>query len=250
MTKNDGKVLLITGASRGIGRAVALLAGSRGYAVAVNYHLAEAEAEATAAAIRSGGGQAVAIQADVGCETEITRLFETVDRVFGRLDGLVNNAGVAGTRGTLAELDAADMERVFRVNVFGAMLCAREAMRRMAVSRGGVGGGIVSISSQTALFGGVGLTPYAASKAAINAFTIGFAREAAVEGVRANAVSPGVIDTAQHRGIDAERRRTLDASLPMGRFGRAEEVAETILWLLSDASSYVSGAVIPVHGAR
>lgn len=249
MAEHDGKVLVITGASRGIGRATALAAAAAGYTVCVNARTADAVAPVVAE-IGARGGRALAVPSDISVEAEVTGMFAAIDHAFGRLDGLVNNAGVAGTRGAFTDLDASDMERVFRTNVFGALLCAREALRRMATDRGGRGGGIVSVSSQTALFGGVALVPYAASKAALNAVTIGLAREAAAAGVRVNAVSPGIIDTDQHRDINAERRRSLDASLPMGRFGRPEEVADVILWLLSDAASYVSGTVVPVHGAR
>lgn len=250
MSDSEGKVLLITGASRGIGRATAILAAARGYAVCVNYVDNRDAAAEVVATIRNAGGRARAEAADVGNERDVVDLFDRTVAAFGRLDGLVINAGIAGARVPLVDMTAADMERTLDTNLLGAMLCAREAMRRMALGRGGRGGAIVSLSSQAAVFGGVTITPYAASKAGINALTVGLAREAAAEGVRVNAVSPGIIDTDQYREIDPERRRALDAGLPMGRSGRPEEVAETILWLLSDAASYVSGAVIPVHGAR
>lgn len=244
------KVLVITGAGRGIGAATARLAASRGYGVCVNYRGDAAAAEAVADGIIAGGGKAIAVQADVGVEDDVIRLFKEVDGAFGRLDGLVNNAGISGGCGAVAEISMDVLQEVFATNVFGCFLCAREALARMSTEKGGTGGAIVNVSSQAATFGGDKLAHYAASKAAVNAFTLGLAREAAPLGVRVNAVSPGVIDTDQLEGMTPEQADRRLSSVPMGRAGTPEEVAETILWLLSDQASYVSGAIVPVHGAR
>ena len=246
------KVLIVTGASRGIGAATARLAGGRGYAVGVNYRQDAAGAEAVVGDIEAAGGRAVAIQADVGVEGDVMRLFDQTESAFGQLGALVNNAGISMGRRRVEDMSPEYLHDVFATNVFGAFLCGREAVRRISSGRGG--GAIVNISSRAATTGGDRLTHYAASKAAIEAFTLGFAREAAVVDVRVNAVSPGVIDTDLHEDVTSEEGRGRGADLapdiPMGRVGTPDEVAEVILWLLSGKASYVTGAIIPVHGAR
>jgi NAD(P)-dependent dehydrogenase (short-subunit alcohol dehydrogenase family) len=236
---HQSKNLVVTGASRGIGAATARLAGRQGYAVSVNYRKDEAGAEAVVADIKTAGGRAMAIQADVGNESDVVALFDQTVSAFGPLGGLVNNAGVSGGRRSVEDMTLTRLQDVFATNVFGAFLCGREAIRRMSSAEGG--GAIVNVSSRAAATGGDRLTHYAASKAAIEAFTRGFAREAAAADVRVNAVSPGVIAT----DLNSDNA-PLD--IPMGRAGTPDEVAEVILWLLSDAASYVTGAVVPVHG--
>ena len=243
-------VLIVTGASRGIGAATARLAAARGFSVGVNYLGNRTAAERVAAEIESSGAKAIAVRADVGEEAEVAKLFETVDRELGPVTALVNNAGINGGYSRVDEVDGARLTQVFATNVFGTFFCAREAVRRMSTAHGGPGGAIVNVSSQAATFGGNKLAHYAASKAAVNAFTIGLAREVAGEGIRVNAVSPGVIETEALGELDAGRLEGLKARLPMERFGGPEEVAETILWLLSDQASYVTGAILPVAGGR
>lgn len=246
------KTILITGASRGIGRAAARLAGRRGWSVGVNYAgNADAAAEAVAA-VEAAGGRALAIQGDVSAEADVTAMFDAAEKAFGRLDGFVNNAGVLGPSLALADMDAARMKRIFDVNVFGAFLCAREAARRLSKSRGGRGGAIVNISSAAARLGSpLEYVDYAASKGAMDTMTIGLAKELGPEGVRVNAIRPGLIETDIHAsGGRPDRAATLGATTPLGRAGTADEVAEAIVWLLSDASSYVSGALLDVGGGR
>jgi NAD(P)-dependent dehydrogenase (short-subunit alcohol dehydrogenase family) len=244
--------LIVTGASRGIGAAVALLAGARGFAVAVNYARDGAAAEAVAAAIVAGGGRAVAVQADVAREPEVLRLFAKAERALGPLGALVNNAGVTGGFARVEDVTAAAVERALAVNVAGSILCAREAVRRMSNRRGGAGGAIVNISSLAARTGGSGeWVHYAASKGAVNTLTVGLAREVAAEGVRVNAVAPGLIATDLHAASGApDRVARMAPSVPMGRGGTAEEVAEAVLWLLSPAASYVTGTILEVGGGR
>lgn len=247
------KVALITGSGRGIGAATARLAAERGYAVCVNSVRSGESAEAVASAIRSAGGTAIAVQADVGEERGIAQLFARVDRDLGPLDLLVNNAGVVGKPGPLAGADAAMLQRVFDVNVVGAMLCAREAVARMSTRRGGRGGSIVNVSSIAAEHGGAGAwVAYAASKGAIVSFTRGLAKEVAGEGIRVNAISPGLIRTEirSDAGVDPSFDEAIVAQVPLGRIGTAEECAQAILWLASDAATYVTGAVLPVTGGR
>jgi NAD(P)-dependent dehydrogenase (short-subunit alcohol dehydrogenase family) len=241
------QVLVVTGGSRGIGAAVALEAGRRGYAVAVNYQRNRTRAEAVVAAITGAGGTAIAVEADIGDEEAVTRLFAAADRL-GPLAALVNSAGILGPVGRIEACDAPGLRGLFDTNLVGSFLCCREAIRRLSTKHGGKGGAIVNLSSAASRLGGAGETvPYAATKAAIDAFTFGLAQELAGEGIRVNAVSPGVIETEIHPAGRLERVGPL---LPMKRPGTPEEVANAVLWLLSDEASYVSGTVLGVSGAR
>lgn len=245
-------VVLVTGASRGIGAAVARLAGSRGYAVGVNYRNGAEEAKEVVADIRMAGSQAVAVEADVARETEVERLFAAVEAELGPLTALVANAGITGGMRRVEDIDEALVEQVLAVNVTGCILCAREAVRRFSTKRGGKGGAIVTVSSIASTLGAAGeYVHYAASKGAVDSFTIGLAREVAGEGIRVNAVNPGLIKTGIHAAAGApDRVDRLAATIPMGRGGEAIEVAETVLWLLSAVASYVTGALVPVCGGR
>jgi NAD(P)-dependent dehydrogenase (short-subunit alcohol dehydrogenase family) len=245
-------VLLITGGGRGIGAATALLAAKRGYAVAVNYASNSLAADEVVRAIRAGGGTAMAVQADVGDEAQVLAMFEKVDAKFGRLTALVNNAGVVDMQARVDEMSVARLERMFRINVIGSFVCAREAVRRMSTRHGGEGGAIVNISSGAARLGSPGqYVDYAASKAAIDTLTIGLAKEVADEGIRVNAVRPGLIDTDIHAsGGMPERAFDLAPSVPMKRTGTADEVAGAILWLLSAEASYTTMAILDVTGGR
>lgn len=245
-------LILITGAGRGIGAACALLAARRGYSVCVNY-LRDAEAAtAVAGAIERAGGSAMAIQADVAREADVLRMFAAIDARFGRLDALVNNAAILGRQTRVEHMDAARIERILATNVTGSFLCAREAVRRMSTAHGGNGGAIVNISSRAAVLGSAGeYVDYAASKAAVDALTVGLAKEVAAEGIRVNAVRPGLIRTGMHAsGGEPGRVERLQAAVPMGRGGAAEEVAEAVLWLLSAQASYTTGSFIDVSGGR
>jgi len=245
-------VLLVTGASRGIGAATALLAARQGWAVAVNYSQNAAAAEAIVQHIKAEGGQAVSIQADVGDEAQIKHLFTQVDAQLGRLTGFVNNAGVLDVAVRVDELSWERLERMMRINVIGAMFCAREAILRMSTKHGGKGGSIVNLSSVAARVGAPGqYVDYAASKGAIDTFNLGLAKEVAAEGIRVNAVRPGIIDTDIHAsGGIPDRAKTMAPMIPMLRPGSADEVAQTIVWLLSDSASYVTGANLDVTGGR
>jgi NAD(P)-dependent dehydrogenase (short-subunit alcohol dehydrogenase family) len=244
--------LIVTGGARGIGAAIARLAAQRGYAVAVNYISDETAASEIVCEIERNNGQAQAIQADVSKEKGVVRLFETAERALGPLAALVNNAGITGGLVRLEDLAAETLERVLAVNVAGPMLCAREAVRRLSTLRGGPGGGIVNISSRAAGLGSAGeWIHYAATKGAIDTFTVGLAREVASEGIRVNAVAPGLVETQIHEAAgDPARVQRMAAGIPLGRAAKPEEIAEGVLWLLSPAASYVTGAILSVSGGR
>lgn len=246
------RVLIVTGGGRGIGAATATLAAERGYAVCVNYRKNQAAADAVVAAIEASGGTALAVGADIALEPDVVRLFETVDARLGPLTALVNNAGILERQTRVEYLDAARIDRVFGTNVRGAFLCAREAVRRMSTRQGGAGGAIVNVSSRAAQLGAPGeYVEYAASKAALDALTIGLAREVAGEGIRVNGVRAGIIYTDIHAdGGEPGRVDRLGPTLPMQRGGDAIEVARAILWLLSDEASYSTGTFIDVAGGR
>jgi NAD(P)-dependent dehydrogenase (short-subunit alcohol dehydrogenase family) len=246
------KVVLITGGSRGIGRAAVLLCAARGWSIGVNYATNRSAADETVARAQAAGGQAIAIQGDVCEEADVIALFDATVRAFGPIDGFVNNAGVVAPGSALADMDIARMKRVFDTNVLGAYLCAREAARRMSTKRGGRGGSIVNVSSAAARLGSPNeYVDYAGSKGAIDTLTIGLAKELGPEGVRVNAVRPGLIDTEIHAsGGKPDRAAQLGSLAPLGRPGTANEVAESIVWLLSDASAYVTGALLDVAGGR
>lgn len=245
-------VVLITGAGRGIGAAVARLAAERGYAVCVNYRSDRAAAEAVVGAIAAAGGTAIAVQADVSLEAEVLRLFSQVDARLGRISALVNNAGILLGQSRVEDMDAARIHRVFATNVIGSFLCAREAVRRMSCRHGGRGGTIVNLSSRAARLGAPGeYVDYAASKAAVDTLTVGLAKEVAAEGIRVNAVSPGIIETGIHAsGGDPDRVLRMRAGIPMQRGGHPDEVANAVLWLISEEASYTTGASIDVAGGR
>ena len=244
------KVLIVTGGGRGIGAATARTAAARGFKVAVNYHNSSEAAASVVEDIRSSGGVASAVRADVGKAGEVARLFASVEGDLGPVAALVNNAGIAAGHCRVDALDPEALRRVLEVNVMGCFLCAAEAVRRMSAARGGRGGAIVNVSSQAARFGGESLAHYAASKAAVDAFTLSLAREVAKEGIRVNAVSPGVIHTDQYDLSDPLRVKDLESAIPLGRIGAPEEVAEAILWLISEQASYVTGTILPVAGGR
>jgi NAD(P)-dependent dehydrogenase (short-subunit alcohol dehydrogenase family) len=246
------RTIVVTGGSRGIGAATARLAAERGYTVCVNYRRNGAAAEAVVASIAAAGGTALAVAADVSSEPDVVRLFETVDARLGPIGALVNNAGILERQTRVEHIDASRIDRIFATNVRGAFLCAREAVRRMSTAHGGTGGAIVNVSSRAAQLGAPGeYVDYAASKAALEALTIGLAREVAGEGIRVNGVRAGIIHTGIHAdGGEPNRVDRLGPTLPMRRGGEAIEVARAILWLLSEDASYSAGTFIDVSGGR
>ena len=246
------KIALITGASRGIGAATAVLAARQGWAVAVNYQGNQAAADAVVQQIRAAGGTALAVQADVADEAQVLAMFATVDAQLGRLTALVNNAGVVDRTQRVDEMSVQRLRRMFDINVIGSIVCAREAVRRMSTRHGGQGGAIVNVSSAAARLGAAGqYVDYAAAKGAIDTFTVGLAREVAAEGIRVNAVRPGLIETDIHAsGGLPDRVRDLAHQVPMQRGGTAEEVAAAIVWLMSDASPYTTMSLLEVSGGR
>ena len=252
VNRRETGTVIVTGASRGIGAATAVLAARHGFSVAVNYVTGEKEAADVVRKIQSAGGKAAAIPADLGREEDIVRLFIEADRQLGALRGLVNNAGVTGGFARVEDVTGPMLERLLAVNVAGAILCAREAVRRMSTKHGGNGGAIVNISSLAARTGSAGeWVHYAATKGAIDTLTLGLAREVAKEGIRVNAVSPGLVETGIHAANgEPGRLERLKPTIPMGRPGRPEEIAEAVVWLLSSASSYVTGSILEVGGGR
>ena len=246
------QVLLVTGGSRGIGAATALLAARKGYAVAVNYTRNEDAAQEVVRSIVAGGGHAVALQGDVAEESQVMALFEQVDRKLGRLSALVNNAGIVDRPARVDEMSVDRLRRMFDINIVGSFLCAREAVKRMSTRYGGAGGAIVNVSSAASRLGAPGqYVDYAASKGAIDAFTIGLAKEVAAEGIRVNGVRPGLIETEIHAsGGLPNRVRDLAHQVPMQRGGSAEEVAQAIVWLLSPEASYTTMSLLDVSGGR
>ncbi len=246
------RVLLVTGGSRGIGAAIARLAAARGYAVGVNYRTRRDAADGVVAEITAAGGRAVAIAADVAVEADVVRLFESCDHELGPVTALVNNAGILETQMRVEAMDAARLTRILATNVVGSFLCAREAVRRMSTARGGRGGAIVNLSSGAARLGSPGeYVDYAASKGAIDTFTIGLAQEVAEEGIRVNAVRAGFIYTEMHAsGGEPNRVDRVKAFVPLRRGGQPEEVAQAVLWLLSDQAGFTTGSFIDVTGGR
>ncbi len=252
MDEARGRVLLVTGGGRGIGAATARLAASQGWAVAVNYTANSLAADEVVRGIRELGGTAITVQADVADEAQVLAMFQKIDAKLGSLTGLVNNAGVVDVSARVDEMSVARMKRMFDINVIGSMLCAREAVRRMSTRHGGEGGAIVNVSSAASRLGSPGqYVDYAAAKGAIDAFTMGLAKEVAAEGIRVNAVRPGLIETDIHAsGGLPTRVRDLQHLVPMQRGGTADEVAQAIVWLLSDAASYTTMSLIDVSGGR
>lgn len=248
--KPEKKVLIVTGGSRGIGASIATKAAKMGYSVCVNYRKNSEQANQIVEEINSKGGEAIAVQADISSIKEVESLFRTAEIELGTLSALVNNAGISGPRSKLIDLDPAEMKHIFEVNLLGYFYCAKEAVKRMSSSCSGQGGAIVNISSQAAEFGGSNLTAYAASKAAINNFTLALSKEVALEGIRVNAVSPGIIETDQHDFSDELVFKNIKKEIPIGRLGTPQEVACAVLWLLSDKAAYVTGTVLPVAGGR
>ena len=248
----DAGAMIITGGGRGIGAATARLAAERGYAVCVNYLRDEATAQAVVQDIRDDGGRAIAVRGDVGAEADVLRLFQETDRSLGPLRALVNNAGIVETRSRVEAMSAARLQRMFATNAVGAILCAREAIKRMSTKHGGKGGAIVNVSSAAARIGSPGeWVDYAASKAAVDTMTLGLAKELAEEGIRVNCVRPGFVNTGIHAAAgEPNRIERLREGIPMKRGAEPEEVARAILWLLSEEASYSTGAILDVAGGR
>ena len=248
----DARTVLVTGGGRGIGAAASWLCAQHGWAVAVNYARGADAARTVVERIRAAGGRALALQADVADEAQVLAMFETIDRELPPLRGLVNNAGVVDQPGRVDTMSVARLQRMFAINVFGSFVCAREAVRRMSTLHGGRGGAIVNLSSAAARLGSPGqYVDYAAAKGAIDVFTMGLAKEVATEGIRVNAVRPGIIETEIHAsGGLPDRAKQMAPMVPMQRAGSAQEVAEAIVWLLGDAASYTTGSVVDVTGGR
>ncbi len=245
-------IVLITGGSRGIGAATALLAAQRGYAVAVNYATNSLAADEVVRTIRAAGGAAITVQADVAVESQVLAMFDKVDAKLGRLTALVNNAGVVDVASRVDAMDVARLQRMFNTNILGSFVCAREAVKRMSTRYGGTGGSIVNVSSAAARIGSPGqYVDYAASKGAIDTFTMGLAKEVATEGIRVNGVRPGIIDTEIHAsGGQPDRARQVAPQVPMQRPGTAQEVAQAIVWLMGNEASYTTGTLLDVAGGR
>ncbi|MDO6781710.1 glucose 1-dehydrogenase [Marinovum sp. 2_MG-2023] len=250
--KGEAKVVLITGSSRGIGAATAITAAAKGYDVAINYAGNKAAADSVAQQVRDHGQNAIVVRGDVAREEDVLAMFQAIDAEFGRLDALVNNAGVVDLVSKVEDMTAERMRRVFDVNILGAFMCAREAVKRMAVSKGGQGGSIVNLSSVAARLGGPNTqVDYAASKAAVEVLNKGLAHEVGGDGIRVNAIRPGMIETDIHASLgNPDRIKGLLHTVPMGRFGTASEVADAIVWLMSDEASYVNDAILDVSGGR
>lgn len=246
------KILLVTGGSRGIGAATASLAAEQGYAVCINYLHHQEPADSLVNSIKEQGGQAIAVQADVGVETDVIRLFDTIDKQLGSITALVNNAGILDQQTRLEEMSVERWQKVLNTNVIGSFLCAREAVKRMSIQRGGAGGAIVNLSSTAARLGAPNeYVDYAASKGAVESMTIGLAKEVAAEGIRVNAVRPGIIDTEIHTsGGEPNRVQRVKSTIPMLRGGEASEVAHAILWLLSEQAAYTTGSFLDIAGGR
>lgn len=246
------KVIVITGGSRGIGKATAIKAAEKGYAVCVNYKSNKEAADEVVNAINNSGGKAIAVKADIAVEEDVIRLFKAVDESLGNITALVNNAGMLETQSLVVNMSVERFERVFATNVIGTFLCAKEAVKRMSLQNGGEGGAIVNVSSKASTHGGpFEYVDYASSKGAVDTFTKGLAKEVAADGIRVNAVRPGVIYTDIHAsGGEAGRVDRIAPTVPMKRGGQPEEVADTILWLLSDEASYVTGVLVDVTGGR
>jgi NAD(P)-dependent dehydrogenase (short-subunit alcohol dehydrogenase family) len=252
MQAENRRVAVVTGGSRGIGAAIAKLLGANGYSVAINYASDQAAAQQVLNYLTSVGSRSAAIQGDVSREADVLRIFEIAQRELGPIRALVNNAAITGGFARVDQIDAASLTRMLAVNVAGPMLCAREAVRRMSTKHAGPGGAIVNISSLAARTGSAGeWVHYAASKGAVNSFTIGLAREVAHEGIRVNAVAPGLVDTELHAANgEPGRLQRVSPTIPMGRPASADEIAQGVLWLLSDAASYVTGTILEIGGGR